>query len=679
MTKIGDAIVKIYSSLIFFLLMTLSASALAAVTVQSMVDRNEMGPGDTFTLTVAISTSEAMDMQEPRLPVLDGFDLINKWDQASVSQKLINTPKGMQFETQRRRDFNYMLSAKKQGSLSIDSFEVVVGGKVYRTQPVTIRVSEQSAGSGKNSRRKTSPQMGRPGMPPGFESLDDMDQAEEELFNQLLQQRQQMLQQFQGALPPAENGGPGNGGMQNPQFRSLPTNPNEAFFIQVEVDKTDVYEGEQITANWYLYTRGQMETLDRLKFPDLKGFWKEIIEEVPTIQFSEELVNGVPYKKALLASHALFPIKAGTSYIDEYKIKSRVRVPVGGMGGFYGQSYEFTKSSQKVPITVRALPTEGRPGDFAGAVGQFEMTAAVEGQSFPVNQPFSLKVRYEGAGNAKMIDLPALNLPPGIEVYDTKSESKFFKNGRSFKQFEVLIIPRQEGNITIPALSSSFFDSRAKKYYTKTTQALQVKIVANPNASVGGSNRIAGDSSPTKAKIREDVLPDVIVAWEKPAGFALGKNPWVWVALYAGILASLLWKAQREMGFGRRRQSLRDLVRRRMKKVDSALVAQDFRKVGLEMTNIFYLILGESVGEGRATQEITKLLEKASPSLRRNYASEIYKYFDIFQTLSFAPEEMLGSLKDPAVLKTDVAQARQLFAQIISTTSDSSSAETASV
>ncbi len=91
------------------------------------------------------------------------------------------------------------------------------------------------------------------------------------------------------------------------------------------------------------------------------------------------------------------PIKPGTAMIDEYKIKSRVRLPSQGLGGFYGRPYEYTKSSAAVPIKVKPLPTEGRPSDFTGAVGQFEVHATVENTTAPVNQPVSLKVRFEGA------------------------------------------------------------------------------------------------------------------------------------------------------------------------------------------------------------------------------------------------------------------------------------------
>lgn len=675
MTKIGSSLFVF----VFCFAFLQHSVAQAATAVQSSVDRTEMAVGDSFTLTVAVISNDDVDVQDPRVPTLGEFDLLNNWNSTAVAQKLVQTSKGMQFETQRRKEFHYMLSPKRPGTLSVSSFEVVVSGKVYRTQPIVIKVGSQAGGAQNNGGVPNGPRSPKqpgsgPRLPHGFDDqFENMDNAEEEIFNQLLQQRQRLMQQLQqqgGANVPDPNnfGSVGTGGMANPAFRSLPTNPNEAFFISVEVDKTEVYEGEQVTVNWYVYTRGQMETLDRLKFPDLRGFWKEIIEEVPAIQFSEEIVNGVPWKKALLASHALFPIKAGTSAVDEYKIKSRVRLTTQGQGwGYAGKPYEYTKSSARVPITVKPLPVEGRPSDFSGAVGQFELHDTVENTTVPVNQPFTLKVRFEGAGNAKLIDLPALNLPSALEQYDSKSEAKFFKNGRSFKEFEVLLIPRQEGELIIPGMSVSMFDPQSSKYYTRKTQPITLKIVNNPNAPVGSSQRMADGGKPaTSAAVVDNRLPDVIMAWQPSAQASVMYQPWSWLVIFAGIIGSLFWKARREFGWGRRQRTLKEIVQKRYKSVDAALAKSEVRKVGAEMTNIFYLVMGNVSGEGGASQKIEDLLEMIPPSLRREHGGEITKSFEIFQTMSFAPEEMLGGLKDPATMKGNVDRAKKVISEMIS-------------
>lgn len=656
--------------------------AQAATVVQSTVDRNEMALGDTFTLTVSVISDEDGDVAEPRMPNMSEFDFLNNWASSAVSQKLVQTDKGMQFETQRRKEFHYMMSPKQTGTLSVSSVEVVVKGKVYRTQPILLKVDKEGQ-HGQNQGRSGRRGRGQPGnqgpggafprMPPGFEDpFDGADSAEEDMFNQLLQQQQRLLQQLQqggGGMPEPFGGSPAAGGLKNPVYRSLPTNINEAFFISLELDKTEVYEGEQITANWYVYTRGQMETFDRLKFPDLRGFWKEVIEEVPAIQFSQEVVNGVPWKKALLASHALFPMKAGKVAIDEYKVKSRVRLPTQGFG-YSGQIYEYTKSSGRVEIKVKPLPAEGKPFNFTGAVGRFDLIDNVEKTTVPVNEPFTLKVRFEGTGNAKLIDLPAMNMPSQLEQYDSKSDSKFFKNGRSYKEFEVLMIPRQEGEFQIPELSVSMFDPATSKYYTKKTPPINLKIVANPNAPVGSSQRMAGAGKPSPAtSVSENKLPDLIMTWQPALQGSVTTRPWLWIVIFTGILAGLGVKAQREFGWGHRRRTLKDLIQKRYNVVNQALAQSDFRKVGLEMTHIFYIILGqlsgETTGEGGASQKIENLLEMIPPSVRREHGTEISKKFEIFQTLSFAPEEMLGGLKEFSQMSAQVEQTKKLINDLV--------------
>lgn len=675
MTRIGS-----HFSL-FLLAVIFALPVWAKVNVQATVDRNEMAAGDSFTLTVSVSSDESVDVKEPRAPDMDGFELLNSWQSSSTSQRLVNGSGGMQFEVQRRKDYNYLLTPRKKGTYSVGAFEVVVEGKVYNTQPITLTVGDAGSGGGGRGRGNPRQQMRRQ-MPPGFgnmpgqDMLDEMDRAEEELFNQLLQRRQGGQGGNSGGGAPGGGMGPGvnNGRPQaDPQYRSMPNNPNEAFFIQVEVDKTEVYEGEQVTASWYIYTRGQMESLDRLKFPDLKGFWKEIIEEVPSIQFSEEIINGVVYKKALLASHALFPIKAGTAVIDEYKIKSRVRLPTQGQGGFsygFGQAYEYTKSSQRVKINVKPLPTEGRPSDFSGAVGQFDVHAAADGQNFLVNQPFSLKVRFEGNGNAKLIELPAIDWPKTVEVYDTKSEAKFFKNGRSFKEFEILLIPRQEGELRIPAISVGTFDPQIKKYVNRQTQEIILHIEANPNAPSGtvGSTATPGKSvaAPEKTNaLSGTVLPDLILTWEQPSGFKVASIPGFWGGIYGLVALFLVWRSKVELGWGRRRQNLRELVAKRYKKLDSLLKKNDYRGIGAEMMNIFNLVLGNISGQEASGLELERMLSRIPPSLRREYGDAITKNYEVFQVMSFAPEDMLGVYKQPATVAKHVDEAKDLLQKLI--------------
>ncbi|PIS09894.1 MAG: protein BatD [Bdellovibrio sp. CG10_big_fil_rev_8_21_14_0_10_47_8] len=608
------------------------ASVRAAVTVQSTVDRNELGLGDTVTLSVSVGSSESVDVQEPRIPNIAGFDLVNSWNASSTSSRLVQGNGGMQFETVRRQDFNYMLTPQKAGTLTIPGFEVVVEGKTYTTKPIAIKVSPHGSGAGVN--------------PPGLPQQDEMDEAEQ-LFDQLLRRQ--------------------GGGAAPPKLRNLPRNPNEAFFIQCDVDKTDVYEGEQIVVNWYIYTRGNIISLDRLKFPDLKGFWKEIIEEVPALNFTQEVINGIPYRRALLASHALFPIKPGTAVIDEYKIKAQVQLPTSPFGSFgFGKAYTYQKASERIKINVKPLPVEGKPSDFSGAVGQFDVRSSVEGNQFPVNQPFSFKVRFEGAGNAKLIELPSLNLPKTVEVYDTKADAKYFKNGKSYKEFQVLLIPREEGEIDIPEMTFSMFDPQQRRYVTRKTDAIHVKIIPNPNGSLAGKASPVGSgaSAPTEIKKR---LPDIVVVSEAGGAGVYSVTKWtLWGLLYLAIALILVIKARRELAWGQRKRDLKAELKKRLNKIDALIEKNEWRTAGAEIANAIYHILGEAAGTGGANVEIDKLLDLAPPSLRRELGDDLKKIIEQGQVLSFAPEALVGRYKEKAELKKFRQQVEKILLRALS-------------
>lgn len=665
MIKIGRAASAL---LLWVSLVSVSVWAQQGTVVSSTVDRNKLEVDDTFTLTVVVQSTESVDIDEPRLPNLSGVDLIQRWDNTAVQQSLVQTDKGMDFKTIRKREFHYMFQAKAQGRYSIDAFEVVVNGKLFKTEPIIVEV--MAAGQAPQNPR------GRGRAQPQEEEESDEEaflRQQEEVFNQLLQRN------FGGGglQIPQPGNRPGRP-PADPQFRSVPSEAeqNDAFFIQLEVDKTSVFEGEQVTATWYLLTRGQPETLDRVKFPALRGFWKEIIEENPQIQFSEEIINGIPYRKALLASHALFPIKAGKAVIDEFTVKSRVRMPSRNFGFGVGRAYEYTKSSKRVNLEVKALPLTGRPSSFTGAIGQYNVTAQVEGTQFPVNQPFSYKIRFEGQGNAKAIDLPGIEWPDGIEVYDSKSESRFFKDGNSFKEFEVLLIPRKEGPMEIPGVSFSFFNPKTQKYEQKQTAPVQLNISAGvAGAAANNGNTFVGDEKKKEALAL--TLPALIesplLAKEKVglAGAlstgnvsAQATGLWaLWSSVMGLITLVLAGIGYKELKTQTRSVSLRKKLDQQWKKVEAAQAENNSKQVGIEIVNAFNLVLSEVSSHKSETQEIQKMLDKLDPDRREKLGKSMIACYEGAQLLGFAPDSSVAELRQKDMVKELVLKSKQILNQ----------------
>lgn len=642
MEKIGNIILVLLFSIFF-----VAESALADTSVSARLDRDQLSIGESFNVSVMVKSSDQFEMEEPQFPEVKGIEVINVLPggrQSSSSMTFINGKS--QFTSSVSQDYIFTLSPQKDGDFVIPSIDVKVNGKLYRTNPLKIEVKEEFRNSAKKERR----------FPPGYGQRNQEDEQSpfsnlpdpNEIFEQLLRERERMFEQF----------GKNSRGMPNQDqipSRNLDVNPNEAFFIHLDLSKTEVFEGEQITANWYIYTKANIESLDRAKFPDLKGFWKEIIEEVPTLQFTEEIVNGEVYRKALLASHALFPIKAGSAVVDEFKIKAKLRSRTA-MG--WGQLRQVNKASKRIEVKVLPLPIDGRTEGFSGAVGNFRVDVKTDGLSFPSHQPFSVKIRFEGIGNAKLIELPNIAWPEGIEVYDVKSESRYFKEGHSFKEFEVLVIPRKEGELTIPQMKFSYFDPIQKKYVLTETNEIKLNITAGePNS---------GFEQKSKNQSYEMNAPRFIL--ELPnANFSLLSYKWHFyvLVLIAGVLFQVLYFL-REFKLIRIEPEFLNNVKNKQNKIESYLRQKDYRKVGTEATNLIYILVAALAGQKKADLEFHLLIKEISVADRQSFVPTLQNLFDYFQLIGFAPDEIFNITLNSKSVDSQVEMLKNLSLAIVS-------------
>lgn len=638
---------------VFALLATASSTPVHAapagggVDVTATVDRNQLSPDDTFTFTVTVSSSDEVAVSQPTLPPINDFEILNEWTNQEARTTFEATRQGVRRKVIQSTVYNFMLQPKREGTLTIGGVEVIVDGRSHVTRPIQVKVGaglggQPPRGGGGQNQPNSGVQL-----PPGFENDDD----EDDLFSQLLRRGMGM-----GVDPNEAPTG----------SRTLPINPNDAFFVQVDTDKTEAYVGEQITVSFYLYTRGQIRDLDTLKYPSLRGFWKEDIEIATHLNFTNEVVNGIPYKKALLAAFALFPIKEGSATIDSYTAKCTVMPSFDSLSAMgMGKAYAYTKSSLPVKINVKPLPKDGQPADFSGAVGDFQVTSSVDDHNIVSNQPFKFKVRFEGKGNAKLIELPPFQPPEGIEQYDIQKDSKFFRTGTSYKDFSIQLIPRREGEFTIPPISVAIFDPVRRAYVQKMTEPVRVLVGAGQGPQAGGQMMKDGSGGSGAATARVNQPPQILTNEVRPWSLTRGQFAVSFPVLLLLAFAGLGWKARRELGWGERKADLQRRLRARLRRVDGRVAAGDWRGVGVEMTNAVYFVLGEISGEGGANAEFDKLMKKAPPSVRRELAGPLAKQMDVFQVLSFAPENVVGDLRKPERLRAAVSEMAQLMEQAV--------------
>ncbi len=607
-----------------FLFLIVFGLGAEAQQVTARIEPKVVRPGQPFLLSITIQSDSSASAEQPELPDLGSLQLRN----ASSSSEIRSVFDNGKFQVTRSQLFNYELVATQTGSFSIGPISVVVNGKVMQTQPVTVQVDAGAA----------APQ-GQMGGGEEEEDTGDMD----DMFQQLLKRRLEMMKR---GTPGSRGGGGGSGGGLGGMVS--PADLNDAYYVEVEVDKTKVYVGEQVTVSWYLVTRAQIADIDTLKYPAVEGFWREDIELATRLNFKPEVINGITYNKALLASFALFPIKAGVSKIDSYTARCNV-VAVGSFGATNQQT--VVKSSQEVPITVLPLPLEEKPSSFTGAVGEFTMTSKVTDAKLVTNSPFEFKVRFEGRGNSKNIDPPKLDLPEGLELYDTKGEAKYFIDGRSFKEFNYILVAKKAGELIIPAVTSSFFNQTQKKYYTQSTSPIVVNVAQGEKTGTIDSKPLLAE----EVKNQKPQLPALVLQMNDSRQWTMGARLGGWASLLLFGLVFVGYRGFIEFGASEKRESLGKVVKAKFKDIDALAAKGEMRNAAVRTTNLVYLILGELSGLGGASREMSILLEKSPPSYRREVGESLSKAMRRLEILAFAPTELSGTnVNDQKALLSEV-------------------------
>jgi len=248
-------------------------------------------------------------------------------------------------------------------------------------------------------------------------------------------------------------------------------------FVDLLVNRKEVYMGEHIAASVKIYTRVNLSGINELKFPSSNGFLKTDVETPQLKSLAEENVNGSVYGTGVIQQFLLYPQISGELTIDPVQIsvliqeKSAQSDPF--FSGFFDTYQTVPKAIASRPVKIKVKPLPGaQPADFSGVVGKIDLKAVINKDSVNVNDAINLKITVSGSGNIKIASSPILKLSPDIEVYDPKV-TESIKNGLNGatgqKTFEFLLIPRHYGDYTVPPVTYSYFNVSTGRYEKLTT------------------------------------------------------------------------------------------------------------------------------------------------------------------------------------------------------------------
>lgn len=277
------------------------------------------------------------------------------------------------------------------------------------------------------------------------------------------------------------------------QEQATPVDVSKQLFIRAVVDKTHVYQGEQITVNYRVYTRVGIMDNQVDKLPELNGFWsQDITDQKQNAQWKTETVNGLRYNVADVKQVILFPERSGNLTLDPLGMTFIARIPAPSrdfMDQFFGGAFEDKKLKLKSPpvtIHVDPLPEAGKPEGYDGAVGAFSIHASVDKNSLKANEAINFNIKVTGKGNIKLLKNLNVVFPADFEKYDPKVTDTITSkvNGiAGSRTYNYLLIPRHQGTYTIDPVKFSYFNPATGRYVTLATKPFQINVAKGANES----------------------------------------------------------------------------------------------------------------------------------------------------------------------------------------------------
>ena len=405
----------------------------ADINLNATVDKNTVGIGDRFVYTVEVS-GKSTSLPKPVFPSFENFSLISG-PNTSTNIQFINGAMSAS------NTYSFYLIPQQEGKFSIPAATLDVDGEIIASNEIQITVVKGSA--------KVQPQ----NQPP--KSTQDENIVGENLY------------------------------------------------LKTFVDKNSVYQNQQILVEYKLYFRLDVRSYNIDKVPANTGFWMEEFQLPSQPRINNEIVNGVTYRVATLRKVALFPTRSGMLTIEPMTISLDAVVKQNRQSRSlfddffndpFGRTVKTTISSQPVNIDVKSFPLKGRPADFDGVVGNFNISLKADKTQLKANEAVSVQFSIEGDGNLKLLKPPTLNLPNDMEIYDPKEQTNVTRENNKIsgrKLIEYILVPRFKGEYTIEPVSFSYFDPTKRNYVTLKTKPISLSVL---QGDLPSSSLLAGSS-----------------------------------------------------------------------------------------------------------------------------------------------------------------------------------------
>ena len=323
----------------------------------------------------------------------------------------------------------------------------------------------------------------------------------------------------------------------------------QALFARVRLNSQQLYLGQTVPLDVIVFARSSLPVRNIVGFSaEADGLSYKYNSNVKT---GNQVINGEAFNIFLIEG-AISPTRGGALSFGPSVIKvqlavqSRGRSLIDEMLGRV-EVREVTVPVEAVPLEIMPLPAEGRPVDFAGAIGQWNLDVEAKPTELAVGDPITLTVKLTGTGYIDTVPPVQLKNPDSFKAYDpTAKTTKNDLNTTGERIIQQVLVPKDTTATQLPAVQLSFFDPVAKSYRNVTRGPIPIKVTA------GTGNHVAIVSGALRARPSERLGQDIVylkgAAGPAPAPNFVG-TPLFWIlnlGPICGLTGAWAWKRRRD-------------------------------------------------------------------------------------------------------------------------------------
>ncbi len=419
----------------------LPSAAIASISVDLQARPVAVAIGEVISVTVTVGGTSG-GVSEPQIAGTEAFDVYSAGRSTNIS--FVNG------RISQSVTFSYQMVAKKEGTFTLGPAVIEKGGRSYSSRTVEITVTKASS--------QPSPQTGR-STPRRSESLRGV--------------------------------------------------PPDGLFARLVVDRKEAYVDQQVIVRFRLYQRHDVDLREIGGFqePSMEGFWREDLG--PQRDYDVE-IDGKLYRVREL-SWALFPTRDGDLQIGPASVECAVAVRKRRRRDFFSDFFgspfydvvRKTVRAKAVTIHVKPLPEKGRPAEFTGSVGEYEVAISSDSKRLKQGEPVAVTVTISGRGHIQTVGEPIWPELSDFRTFDSGEAVSVDKSGgivEGKKEYTRVLIPNRAGRLSIGPVVFCYFDPQKGQYVQKQTSPLGLEVLP---AETGTAGLLAG---PGEGHLSSDIL-----------------------------------------------------------------------------------------------------------------------------------------------------------------------------